>query len=114
MSTINTSSLSDHLPPAPTADYLQSMKTSEPKAQQLTAESFSSVHSRITVLCSTADSADVKVADPPVVSTADPDFLLLHLLLVLSSTTDQTSHLRMRPFPPKRGFDLAGGAPVGG
>ncbi|KZV18744.1 hypothetical protein F511_37546 [Dorcoceras hygrometricum] len=32
------------------------------------------VHSRITVLCSTADSADVKVADPPVVSTADPDF----------------------------------------
>ncbi|KZV40346.1 hypothetical protein F511_14916 [Dorcoceras hygrometricum] len=70
----------------------------------LTAESFSSVHSRITVLCSTADSADVKVADPPVVSTADPDFLLLQLLLLLSSTTDQTSHFRMRPvlFPPKR------------
>ncbi|KZV29788.1 putative WRKY transcription factor 65 [Dorcoceras hygrometricum] len=34
MSTINTSSLSDHLPPAPTADYPHSMKTSEPKAQQ--------------------------------------------------------------------------------
>ncbi|KZV55726.1 monooxygenase [Dorcoceras hygrometricum] len=34
MSTINTSSLSDHLPPALTADYLHSMKTSEPKAQQ--------------------------------------------------------------------------------
>ncbi|KZV41198.1 hypothetical protein F511_17157 [Dorcoceras hygrometricum] len=46
---------------------------------RLTAESFSSVHNRITVLCSTVDSADVKVADPPVVSTADPDFLLLHL-----------------------------------
>ncbi|KZV15858.1 lipid transfer-like protein VAS [Dorcoceras hygrometricum] len=60
-------------------------------------------HSRITVLCSTADSADVKVADPPVVSTADPDFLFLQLLLLLSSTTDQTSHFRMRPvlFPPK-------------
>ncbi|KZV26503.1 hypothetical protein F511_24396 [Dorcoceras hygrometricum] len=60
-------------------------------------------HSRITVLCSTADSADVKVADPPVVSTADPDFLLLQLLLLLSSTIDQTSHFRMRPvlFPPK-------------
>ncbi|KZV28001.1 hypothetical protein F511_30944 [Dorcoceras hygrometricum] len=37
-------------------------------------------HSRITILCSTADSADVKVADPPVVSTADPDFLLLRLV----------------------------------
>ncbi|KZV52367.1 putative LRR receptor-like serine/threonine-protein kinase [Dorcoceras hygrometricum] len=35
MSTINTSSLSDHLPPALTADYLHSMKTSEPKAQQI-------------------------------------------------------------------------------
>ncbi|KZV44345.1 hypothetical protein F511_18469 [Dorcoceras hygrometricum] len=35
MSTINTSSLSDHLPPSPTADYLHSMKTSEPKAQQV-------------------------------------------------------------------------------
>ncbi|KZV53955.1 hypothetical protein F511_43214 [Dorcoceras hygrometricum] len=34
MSTINTSSLSDHLPPALTADHLHSMKTSEPKAQQ--------------------------------------------------------------------------------
>ncbi|KZV55952.1 hypothetical protein F511_20062 [Dorcoceras hygrometricum] len=34
MSTINTSSLSDHLPPAPTADYLHSMKTIEPMAQQ--------------------------------------------------------------------------------
>ncbi|KZV49658.1 hypothetical protein F511_26036 [Dorcoceras hygrometricum] len=79
-----------------------------------------------------ADIADVKVADPPVVSTADPDsycsswsifplalqlvdvifFLSFdqHLLstsdqlLLLSSTTDQTSHFRMRPvlFPPKR------------
>ncbi|KZV19165.1 hypothetical protein F511_38768 [Dorcoceras hygrometricum] len=70
----------------------------------LAAESFSSVHSRITVLCSTADSADVKVADPPVVSTADPDFLLLQLLLLLSSTTDQTSHFRVGPvlFPPKQ------------
>ncbi|KZV49670.1 hypothetical protein F511_24138 [Dorcoceras hygrometricum] len=35
MSMINTSSLSDHLPPALTADYLHSMKTSEPKAQQV-------------------------------------------------------------------------------
>ncbi|KZV30614.1 hypothetical protein F511_44788 [Dorcoceras hygrometricum] len=35
MSTINTSSLSDHLPPALTADYLHSMKTSEPKPQQV-------------------------------------------------------------------------------
>ncbi|KZV32531.1 hypothetical protein F511_43101 [Dorcoceras hygrometricum] len=37
-------------------------------------------------------------------STADPDFLLLQLMLLLSSTTDQTSHFRMRPvlFPPKR------------
>ncbi|KZV44892.1 hypothetical protein F511_32802 [Dorcoceras hygrometricum] len=62
------------------------------------------LHIRITVLCSTADSADVKVADPPVVSTADPDFLLLQLLLLLSSTTDQTSHFRKRPvlFPLKR------------
>ncbi|KZV37737.1 hypothetical protein F511_31794 [Dorcoceras hygrometricum] len=62
------------------------------------------IHSRITVLCSTADSTDVKVADPPVVSTADPEFLLLQLLLLLSSTTDQTSDFRMRPvlFPPKR------------
>ncbi|KZV36073.1 hypothetical protein F511_25637 [Dorcoceras hygrometricum] len=34
MSTINTSFLSDHLPPALTADYLHSMKTSEPRAQQ--------------------------------------------------------------------------------
>ncbi|KZV27998.1 kinesin-related protein [Dorcoceras hygrometricum] len=59
-------------------------------------------HSRITVLCSTVDSADVKVADPPVVSTADPDFLLLQLLTaesfssvhsritVLCSTADST------------------------
>ncbi|KZV18178.1 hypothetical protein F511_21768 [Dorcoceras hygrometricum] len=31
----NTSYLSDHLPPALTADYLNSMKTSEPKAQQV-------------------------------------------------------------------------------
>ncbi|KZV43924.1 hypothetical protein F511_35456 [Dorcoceras hygrometricum] len=37
MSTINTSSLSDHLPPALTADHLHSMKTSEPKAQQFLA-----------------------------------------------------------------------------
>ncbi|KZV35746.1 hypothetical protein F511_30084 [Dorcoceras hygrometricum] len=37
MSTINTSSLYDHLPPALTADYLHSMKTSEPKAQQFLA-----------------------------------------------------------------------------
>ncbi|KZV22861.1 hypothetical protein F511_33259 [Dorcoceras hygrometricum] len=74
------------------------------RQRQLTVQSFSLVHSRITVLCSTADSADVKVADPPVVSTADPDFLLLQLLLLLSSATDQTSHFRMRPvlFPPKR------------
>ncbi|KZV49923.1 hypothetical protein F511_31555 [Dorcoceras hygrometricum] len=34
MSTINTSFLSDHLPPALTADHLHSMKTSESKAQQ--------------------------------------------------------------------------------
>ncbi|KZV33744.1 hypothetical protein F511_30757 [Dorcoceras hygrometricum] len=39
MSTINTSSLSDHLPPALTADYLHSMKTSELKAQQTTCMS---------------------------------------------------------------------------
>ncbi|KZV15859.1 hypothetical protein F511_09477 [Dorcoceras hygrometricum] len=50
-------------------------------------------HSRITVLCSTADSADVKVADPSVVSTADPDFLLLQLEgkledLIYTSCTD--------------------------
>ncbi|KZV49226.1 hypothetical protein F511_38044 [Dorcoceras hygrometricum] len=67
-------------------------------------DSLPRILSRITVLCSTADSANVKVADPPVVSSADPDFLLLQLLLLLSSTTDQTSHSRMRSvlFPPKR------------
>ncbi|KZV24466.1 dystroglycan-like [Dorcoceras hygrometricum] len=36
-------------------------------------------------LCSTVDYTEVKVADPPVVSTADPDFLLLQL------TSHQTS-----------------------
>ncbi|KZV22012.1 williams-beuren syndrome critical region protein [Dorcoceras hygrometricum] len=50
------------------------------KSATLTAESFSSVHSRITVLCSTADSTDVKVADPPVVSTAGLDFCLQQLI----------------------------------
>ncbi|KZV21052.1 hypothetical protein F511_31548 [Dorcoceras hygrometricum] len=74
----------------------------------LTAESFSSVHSRITVLCSTADSADVKVADPPIVSTADPDFLLLQLVHLSLSAPAGRCHTA------GRGGNPVGGAPGGG
>ncbi|KZV28646.1 hypothetical protein F511_13778 [Dorcoceras hygrometricum] len=51
MSTINTSSLSDHLPPALTADHLHSMKTSEPKAQQVF---FKWVQFNLSILLATA------------------------------------------------------------
>ncbi|KZV33437.1 hypothetical protein F511_38175 [Dorcoceras hygrometricum] len=61
--------------------------------QLVSQESFSSVHSQITVLCSTADSVDVKVADPPVVSTADPDFLLLQLVHLSPNSPADLIHL---------------------
>ncbi|KZV19302.1 hypothetical protein F511_36568 [Dorcoceras hygrometricum] len=93
-------------------------------------ESWDDVARRFTMIrCLTADcddiTADIINADPALgfFSTADPDFLYLQLvhvifflsfdqhllstydqLLLLSSTTDQTSHFGMRPmlFPPKR------------
>ncbi|KZV29162.1 ATP binding protein [Dorcoceras hygrometricum] len=59
----------------PAAARTHKLYTSPRLCQSLVLRLF---HSRITVLFSTADSADV--ADPPVVSTADPDFLLLQLV----------------------------------